>query len=156
MAKLPVKVPPVGTGKRGVDGYLTYLLRQANAMMRGAMERRLAGTGLTFPQYSSLVMINAYPDLSSADLARVTLLTPQTINEVVRTLERGGLIERNAHPTHRRILCIRITADGAARMADARARTREIEERMNRDLDGEDAERIRRWLARVATEFSEG
>ena len=35
-------IPAIGEGKRGEDGYLSYLLRQATTAMRGAMDRRLA------------------------------------------------------------------------------------------------------------------
>ena len=71
--------PPPGEGKRGEQGYLAYLLRQAQAATRLAMERALAELGVTSPQFVVLTMLRAYPGLSGADLARVAMLTPQTI-----------------------------------------------------------------------------
>ena len=152
--KFPAAIPPVGTAKRGMEGYFSYLLRQASTMVRSEMDRRLSGFGLTFPQYTSLVMINAYPGLSNADLARITLLTPQTVNAVVQTLERSGFIERTAHPSHRKILCLTITARGTARLTEARATTREIETILKGELDADEALLVRQWLTRVAVKLS--
>lgn len=43
------------------------------------MERALADLQETPPQVSVLTMIAAYPGVSSADLARLALLRPQTV-----------------------------------------------------------------------------
>ncbi len=80
--------PPPGQGKRGEKGYLAYLLRQAQAATRLTMERALADLGVTPPQFAVLTMLKAYPGLSGADLARVALLTPQTVGVIIRNLER--------------------------------------------------------------------
>lgn len=149
-------IPAIGEGKRGEDGYLSYLLRQATTAMRGAMERRLAAHGLSFPQYTSLVMINAYAGLSSAELARITLLTAPAVNEVVRGLERAGLVERRSHATHRRILCLTLTAEGIARLEAARRSTRDIDTMLNAGLAEEEAALVRRWLTRAAVALAEG
>ena len=68
--------PPPGRGMRGEQGYLAYLLRQAQAATRLTLERSLAGLGVTPPQFVVLTMLRAYPGLSGADLARLALLTP--------------------------------------------------------------------------------
>ena len=83
-----VRPPPPGKGKRGEQGHLAYLLRQAQAATRLTLERRLADLGVTPPQFAVLTMLRAYPGLSGADLARVSLLTPQTVGVIIRNLER--------------------------------------------------------------------
>ena len=82
--------PPPGQGKRGEKGYLAYLLRQAQAATRLTLERALADLGVTPPQFAVLTMLKAYPGLSGADLARVALLTPQTVGVIIRNLERAA------------------------------------------------------------------
>jgi len=79
--------PPPGQGKRGESGYLGYLLRQAQAASRLSLERALADLGATPPQFVVLTMLKAYPGLSGADLARVAILTPQTVSVIIRNLE---------------------------------------------------------------------
>src|SRR3954469_6831390 len=95
---------PPGEGKRGEQGYLACLLRQAQAAARLTMERALADLGVTTPQFVVLTMLKAYPGLSGAGLARVALLTPQTVGVIIRNLERGGAIRKIPHPVHGRVL----------------------------------------------------
>ena len=64
--------------------------------VRAAMEKALADIEVTPPQFAVLTMIVSYPGVSGADLARLTFLTPQTINVIVRNLERTGAIEKTA------------------------------------------------------------
>src|SRR5258707_10261815 len=120
-------MPLAGEAKRGPEGHLGYLLRQANAAFRGAMDRVLGELGVTTPQFTVLTMIVAYPGLSGADLARLAFLTPQTINVIVRNLERDGAIEKSFHATHGRILRLHATAKGQALLKRCTARVAEIE-----------------------------
>ena len=83
-------IPDVGQGKRGEAGHLGYLLRQASLAWRARMEHALAEFAVTPPQFAALTMIGAYPGLSSADLARASLLTPATIAGIVANLKRAG------------------------------------------------------------------
>jgi len=73
----PAAVPRPGEGKRGPEGHLGYLVRQANVAVRSAMEKVLADLEVTPPQFAVLTMIVSYPGLSGADLARLTFLTPR-------------------------------------------------------------------------------
>jgi DNA-binding MarR family transcriptional regulator len=148
-------IPVPGEGKRGPGGHLGYLLRQAQASVRGAMDRALADLGVTAPQFTVLTMIAAYPGLSGADLARITYLTPQTINVIVGNLERDGAIEKSAHATHGRILRLNATAKGHAVLKRCRSRIASIEAGVA-DLLGKDEEAIvRRWLSAVAEKLAE-
>lgn len=102
-----VRPPPPGHGKRGEQGHIAYLLRQAQAATRLTLERALADLGITPPQFAVLTMLRAYPGLSGAELARVALLTPQTVGVIIRNLERGGAIRKT------RIRCLAGCCNGA-------------------------------------------
>ena len=91
---LTSELPQPGEGKRGEAGYLGYLLRQAAGAYRLRMERALADIGVTPPQFSVLTMLAAYPGHSNADLARIALLTPQTVSVIISNLERMGAVAR--------------------------------------------------------------
>lgn len=147
--KLLAAVPRPGEGKRGPEGHLGYLVRQASVAVRAAMEKALAELQITPPQFSVLTMIVSYPGVSGADLARLTFLTPQTINVIVRNLERAGAIEKSAHAVHGRILQLTATAKGQALLKRCRSRVMEVEDRLA-GLIGRDEERVvRRWLSAV-------
>ncbi|MDA9436089.1 MarR family winged helix-turn-helix transcriptional regulator [Bradyrhizobium sp. CCBAU 51627] len=151
----PVHLPAPGEGKRGEQGYLGYLLRQAHAAVRLKMERTLADLGVTSPQFAVLTMLNAYPGLSGADVARLTFLTPQTVGVIIRNLERDGAIVMTPHPVHGRIQQWTLTPRGVTLLKACRERVIELEKRLASGLDAKAETSIRRWLANVATELQE-
>jgi DNA-binding MarR family transcriptional regulator len=150
-----IAVPGPGEGKRGPEGHLGYLVRQAHAAVRAAMEKALADIEVTPPQFAVLTMIVAYPGISGAELARLTFLTPQTINVIVRNLVRGGLVEKSADAVHGRILRLGATAKGQALLKRCRARVQEIEGRIAGLLGREEERVVRRWLAAVGGKLTE-
>jgi DNA-binding MarR family transcriptional regulator len=151
----PVTIPRPGEAKRGPEGHLGYLLRQASASFRAAMDRVLGELGLTTPQFGVLTMIVAYPGLSGADLAKLAFLTPQTINVIVRNLERDGAIEKTAHATHGRILRLHATPKGRALLKRCRARVVAIDAEVAALLGREEERLVRRWLSAVAEKLGE-
>jgi DNA-binding MarR family transcriptional regulator len=148
--------PPPGQGKRGESGYLGYLLRQAQAAARLRMERALADLGVTPPQFLILTMLKAYPGLSGAELARVALLTPQTVGVIIRNLQRAGSIGKAAHPVHCRVLMWSLTPKGLALLGLCRQRAAAVERRLAKGLTAETEIAVRRWLAQVAMELNKG
>jgi DNA-binding MarR family transcriptional regulator len=153
-AGLP-RLPLVGEAKRGPEGYLTYLLRQANASVRLALDRSLARENMTHPQQSALTMIRAYEAISAADLARLTMLTPQTINGIVRALEMRGAIRKEPDRVHGRILRLIVTDEGRALNKRCRALTAPIEAALRAKADAYVEDAIRHWLVDVARAFPE-
>ncbi|WP_411194514.1 MarR family winged helix-turn-helix transcriptional regulator [Rhodopseudomonas sp. BAL398] len=143
--------PPLpGRGKRGEDGHLAYLLRQAQAAARLTLERALADLGVTPPQFVVLTMLKAYPGLSGADLARVALLTPQTVGLIIRNLERAGAIRKAPHPVHGRLLQWTLTPRGTALLARCRTKAHAVERRLAAGLSVRGQKTVRRWLAALA------
>jgi len=143
-------IPGPGEGKRGEHGHLGYLLRQAAGAFRVRLERAMADLDVTQPQFAVLTMLANYPGLSNADLARLALLTPQTVSVIVANLERAGAIARHPHPVHRRIRHIELTGKGKHLLAQCGERVRAIEQDIVNGLSAEEETAIRRWLARVA------
>ena len=125
-----VRPPPPGRGKRGEKkGYLAYLLRQAQAATRLTLERALA------------------------DLARVALLTPQTVGVIIRNLERDGAIRKNPHPVHGRVLQWTLTRRGERLLGKCRAQARALERRLQAGLAPKAQTTIRRWLSKIAADL---
>jgi len=145
------RLPEPGEGKRGEAGYLGYLLRQAAGAHRLRMERALADIQVTPPQFSVLTMLAAYPGHSNADLARLALLTPQTVSVIVANLERMGAVVRRPHEVHGRIQHIDLSPSGEALLAECRARAHAVEHELTVQLPAAEEQAIRRWLVGVAT-----
>src|SRR6266567_5569506 len=147
--------PPPGRGMRGEQGYLAYLLRQAQAATRLTLERSLSGLGVTPPQFVVLTMLRAYPALSGADLARVALLTPQTVGVIIRNLERDGAIRKTPHPVHGRVLQWTLTRRGLTLLEKCRHHAMALERRLVAGLDVRTLAAIRRWLAKIAADLQD-
>ncbi|KQT63294.1 MULTISPECIES: MarR family winged helix-turn-helix transcriptional regulator [unclassified Aureimonas] len=142
--------PAAGVGKRGDDGYLGYLLRQAAAAYRLRQDREFADLGITAPQFAVMTMLKAYPGQSNADLARLAILTPQTTSVIIANLERAGHIERRAHEVHGRILQIDLTPSGHSLLQACRARVEAVEKELAENLRESDIDALRRSLVAIA------
>jgi len=145
------RLPAPGEGKRGESGYLAYLLRQASAANRLRMERALDDLGVTVPQFFVLTMLGAYPGISGADVARLALLTPQTVSVIMNNLEKGGAIARTPHPVHGRIQTIALTEAGRTLLAGCKARATKVDEDLRAGLTSEEEQVVRRWLVSLAS-----
>src|SRR5882724_5129895 len=150
-----IRPPPPGQGKRGEQGYLAYLLRQAQAATRLTMERALAELGVTAPQFAVLTMLKAYPGLSGADVARVALLTPQTVGVIICNLERSGAIRKTPHPVHGRVLQWTLTRRGVTLLDKCRRHVQAVERRLTAGLSAQAQTTLRRWLAKIAADLQD-
>ncbi len=149
----PITVPAIGEGKRGEQGHIGYLLGQAYAAHRLRMDKasgEIGKTGLTLPQFSVLTMLAAYPGASGADLARLALLTPQTMSVIVGNLERDGMVRRKPHPVHGRIQIIEITDAGKDLLALCKRAAQPAEQTLLAGVSAEEEAIVRRWLVEVA------
>src|SRR5712692_7035397 len=95
-------------------------LRRTQHAVRTRLDADLASTGLTTPQYTVLAALERAGELSASELAREFGMTAQTVNVMVKALEACGLLQRNPHPDHGRILQASLT--GAGRRALKRGR----------------------------------
>lgn len=148
-------IPAIGEGKRGLDGYLFYLLRQANAAALQAIDRELERIGLSFAQYSALTMINAYEGISSAELSRISMLTPQSISETVGRLELALMIQRSDDPNHGRVQRLTITNLGRDVLNQAKRCAADIEHQLRQHVSGIEEKALKQWLVKVAATLAD-
>lgn len=145
--------PAPGEGRRGEAGHIGYLLRQAQAAFRLAGDAALAELGLTLSQFGLMTLLRAYGPLSGAALARLSLQTPQSADEMLKTLVRAGLVTRARDPAHGRAVLATLTAEGGRRLAAAKRRIGALERRQVAGLSAGGERAIRAWLAAVARDL---
>ncbi|WP_151484083.1 MarR family winged helix-turn-helix transcriptional regulator [Streptomyces albicerus] len=114
---------------------LTYLLRQATTSMRAALRHGLGDLDLTPVQNTVLHLVATTPGSSSADLARRTHVSPQTMHKLVTELEHRGLLKLHPRPGHGRIRDAELTDEGRRLLTEADVRAQTIEDRMTAGLD---------------------
>lgn len=104
-------------------------------------------TGVSFGRMKALRQIAGRP-MSMRELAGLLGMDPPNLTAVVDDLERSGLVERQSHPTDRRVKLVVATPKGAA----LAQRAEEILDRPPAglvDLPSDDLEILVRILARV-------
>lgn len=145
-----ISIPAPGEGKRGEKGHIGYLLRQAHAVHKIRMENALKATGLTLPQFSVMTMLAAYPGASGAELARLSLLTPQTMSVILANLERDRMIWRRPHEEHGRIQIVELTDSGHDVLIKSKKIIQSVETDLLAGMTPEEEAQVRQWLVKVA------
>lgn len=113
-----------------LDSSLGYLLKEAASALRAAMEDVLRPLGMTITHYSCLELLAQRPGSSNSDLARGAFVTRQSMNVLLQSLERDGVVERPATAPSGKALPTRLTEKGRRDLAEASAAVRSVERRM--------------------------
>jgi len=132
-----------------------YLLKVASSALRGAMEEVLRPLGMTITHYSCLELLAQRPGLSNSELARGTFVTRQSMNVLLQSLQRDGLVTRPEQPASGRALPAELTDAGRRQLAGASAAVRGVEDRMLADMDATDRRRLTGLLERCVVALRE-
>jgi DNA-binding MarR family transcriptional regulator len=126
---------------------ISYAVARLERAVRGAVAERVRPYGLTTLQYTTLSVLNRHGEpLSNAQLARRAYMTPQAMSKVIDALEANGLIRRNAHPKHGRLLPVSLTAKGRRVLAECERRVDEMEDVMLAGLSARERTAFREML----------
>lgn len=117
---------------------LGYLLKEASSALRVAMEDVLRPLDMTITHYSCLELLAQRPGLSNSELARGAFVTRQSMNVLLQTLERDGLVTRPAEAPVGKVLPARLTPAGRRSLEKATAAVRSVELRMLRGMSPDD------------------
>jgi DNA-binding MarR family transcriptional regulator len=93
-------------------GHLGYSVRRLQVWIFQDFVRALAPFDIRPAQYSVLVVIEANPGLSQADLAERLGIERARLVRLLDTLERRGLTRRRPSPTDRRAHALFLTREG--------------------------------------------
>ena len=113
---------------------LIYIVGRIDQGIRQEMRSRLAEWEMSVPEFTALSVLKRRPGLSNAQLARRSLVRPQSMNEILVKLEDRGLVRREVDPGHARILRAALTDDGAELLAAAEPAVGAIQERLFADV----------------------
>ena len=130
---------------------LLYLVKQLELSVRARLDELMRPVGLTALQYTALTVLERHGDISSAQLARNSFVTAQTMADMVLILEDRGLIERHRDPHDKRRLLIGLTPEGRAILEERRPHVAAIEKQMTGALSTSDTALFRRFLAECRT-----
>lgn len=126
------------------------MVRAYSAKLSG----RLAEYGVSEAEYVSMFALRRIPNMSNADLARWTGVSPQGTNEVLKSLIAGGMVERRPAPDHGRILEARLTERGEEVIAACEDAANALEAEMCSGLESHEVVVLEDLLRRCADGLS--
>jgi DNA-binding MarR family transcriptional regulator len=121
---------------------ISYVVGRLDRAISQQLEQAVSAHGLTLTQYTALSVLRRRSGLSNAQLARRTYVRPQSMIQVISTLERGGLIERAPDANHGRILRTELTPKGRTILAACDRAVTKVENAMLADLSAEQREAL--------------
>ena len=124
-------------GGKKLDRYYVGLgLKRAQHELRLAINAELEALGTNISQVNVLREIKLHPGVSSADLARLAFLTPQTLGQQVIQMQERGLVERKAG--NGRKISHLLTGSGEKLLADAMEKVREVDTKVLSDFSDDE------------------
>jgi DNA-binding MarR family transcriptional regulator len=142
---------------RPADLSLIHLVGRVNQGIRREMRFRLARGGtVSVQEYTALALLRESPGLSNAELARRSLVTPQSMIEILVKLEQRGLVSREVDPAHGRVLRSRLTAHAEGLLDKVEPEMVALQEEMLADVSAEQREVILDGLLRAMVKLSAG
>jgi DNA-binding MarR family transcriptional regulator len=126
---------------------LLYVIKQVELAVRSRLDEILRPAGLTALQYTALTVLERHPDLTSAQLARNSFVTAQTMADMVVILHERGLIDRHRDQADRRRLVLALTAQGRKVLKAYRPKVADLEAEMVAPLTARQAAQLRTSLS---------
>jgi DNA-binding MarR family transcriptional regulator len=130
------------------DPRLSYLIGRLERVLRRRLTAALEPIGLSLPAYTALSVLRIDDGLSNAQLARRSLVTPQSMIEALAQLVEHGYLRRSADPDHGRIIRMHLTAAGRRVLERCDRAVDRVEQEMLAGLDAGEATELRTVLLR--------
>ena len=126
---------------------LLYMLKQVELAVRSRIDEIVRPVGLTAAQYTALTVLERHADMSSAQLARSSFVTAQSMADMITALEDRALIKRHRDQTDRRRLVVALTDEGRALLDRCRPEVAALEATMVKGLSVPQTKALRTMLA---------
>lgn len=130
----------------GEQPTLLYAIKQVELAVRAQMDALLRPINITAVQYTALTVLRRRDGLSSAELARNSFVTAQTMGEMIAALEKRGLVTRRTDPANKRRMLTSLTEEARRLLAEYDAQIGDLEDRMVADLSQRQRDEFRGFL----------
>lgn len=140
-----------GTAARPWDVWQLFF--ETSARLTAEIEARLKEHGCSLMEYQVLLLLRNAPDhrLRMGELAQRLVFSPSRLSYQIGVLERRGWVRRRPCPEDGRGLEAELTDEGLRAFRSLRpAHARDVEELFLNALEGDDAERLRTIMERLA------
>lgn len=129
-------------------------LRAAEHLMRRAIERSVAGTGVYRGQHQMLMNLYFLPDCTQAALAERMEVSPAAVAVGLKKLEKAGYVQRISGEKDNRSRRLVLTPKGQRLVDESIAMFRRLDEYIFQDFSGEELKTLEGMLDRICTNLS--
>jgi DNA-binding MarR family transcriptional regulator len=126
-----------------------YLVMRLHQLVSECLEEALVPVGLTASQYTVLSLVRRHAPITSAELARRLRISAQSTGESVKALETKLLIERYGIEENKRVLVLKLTAQGRRLLTRAGKLVAEAEDRFFGALEPAERESLEAAVVRL-------
>lgn len=137
------------SANRFVDGYLGYLLGQANHALYKEFDGHVRAAGLTSIEWRVLATLHDGEPLTISQLAHEVLSKQPTVTKLVQRMTEQGWLTLQDDPLDQRRTLVSVTAAGRKLVRPLVARARDHEEKSLRSLGASEKTALRKLLAKL-------
>ena len=137
-------------GARFVDGYLGYLLGQANHALYKEFDGHVRAAGLSSIEWRVLATLHDSPPLTVSQLAHEVLAKQPTVTKLVQRMAEQGWVALLADPADQRRTLVGTTAAGKRLVRPLMDKARAHESEMLRTLAVSEQAALKKLLAKLA------
>ncbi len=134
---------------RFVDGYLGYLLGQANHALYKEFDGHVRAAGLTSIEWRVLATLHDGEPLTISQLADEVLSKQPTVTKLVQRMGEQGWLALQNDPTDQRRTLVAVTAAGRRLVKPLVAQARQHETRVLRSLGSAEKAALRQLLEKL-------
>lgn len=133
---------------------ILHLVKQVQYKAYVQLESVFQPLGVTAVQFRILTTLSTRPGMSSAELARLYDVKPQTMIKQIALLESKGLIGRRTSRTNKRLLELTLTEAGKTCLKHCQKDSRALERELLSPLAAEEQDQLRDYLTRLHDSLS--
>ena len=141
--------PVAGAGARFVDGYLGYLLGQANHALYKEFDGHVRAAGLTSIEWRVLATLHDGRPLTISQLAHEVLSKQPTVTKLVQRMAEQGWLSLQDDPADQRRTLVSVTAAGRRLVKPLVDKARTHEARLLRSLGADEKAALRKLLSKL-------
>ena len=135
---------------RFVDGYLGYLLGQANHAVYKDFDREVRAAGLSSIEWRVLATLQDSAPLAVSQLALEVLSKQPTVTKLVQRMSEQGWVRLAADPVDQRRTLVAITAAGQAAVKPLINKAKQHETQTLRALSATETVALKKLLEKLA------
>jgi DNA-binding MarR family transcriptional regulator len=110
--------------------HIGFLISRASLAHRNIIDHQLNTSGIHRGQPPVLFALQKYDGMSNSEMAEFLGVTPATLTNKIKRMEKAGLVIRKRDPEDKRFSRIYMTEKGRGIMAQLKASVREIENKL--------------------------